>query len=83
MSKIRNRNIDMFVFEHIGFLDMLQNRKSEDSMFLIGKHRTYISTFQNVEIGNRKMDMFVFQHIGFLLDTFIAQTDSNQSNETF
>ena len=81
MSEIKNRNINMFVFEHIGFLDMLQNRKLEDSMFLIGKHRTYISRFRNVEIGNRNMDMFIFQHIIFMLDTFIVQTDTNQSNE--
>ena len=48
---MENRKIHMFVFQHIGFLDMLQNGKSEYSMFHIGKHRN--------------IDLFVFEHVQF------------------
>ena len=55
----------MFLFEHIRFLDMLQNFISEYSMFLIA--RKYNIDYTEVsEIGNRNMDMFVFEHIGFM-----------------
>ena len=46
MSKIGNRNMDMFVFEHIGFLYMLQNRKSGHNMYVIFTRK--ISGIQNV-----------------------------------
>ena len=36
-SEIGNKNMDMFVFEHIGFLYMSQNWKWEHWIFLIGK----------------------------------------------
>ena len=49
---MENRNIHMFVSQHIRFLDMLQKWKSEYSMFRIGKHRN--------------IDLFVFEHIQFL-----------------
>ena len=49
---MENWNINMFVFQHIGFLYMLQNQKSEYSMFCIGKHRS--------------IDLFVFEHVQFL-----------------
>ena len=32
-ASVGNRKTDMFLFEHIGFLVMLQNRKSEDMIF--------------------------------------------------